>query len=109
MFFTFSQNNSGGSFDHDDDLDEFVIIQAVNAVTANAKAESLGIYFNGCMDNVDCSCCGDRWYDVDDSDGTIEPLVYGDSPSKHKYHFGGAIVHYEDGTRLSYVSKDARY
>lgn len=26
------------------------------------KAQGIGIYFDGCADNKDCECCGDRWW-----------------------------------------------
>ena len=39
-----------------------MIIEAVDQDAATDKAESLGIYFNGCDDGIDCDCCGDRWY-----------------------------------------------
>ena len=71
MFYTFSQNNSGGSFDIDHMLAHFVIIEADTAEEANTIAESVGIYFNGCDEGMDCDCCGDRWYSQwDDKDGT---------------------------------------
>jgi hypothetical protein len=78
MFFTYRQNNSGGSFVKDENVDEFVIIQAKNADEANEKAEKLGIYFHGVGEGKDCPCCGDRWWPVSDDDGTKVPCLYGD-------------------------------
>jgi len=78
MWYHFSQNNSGGSFDDDDDVCENVIIQATDARHANQRAEDIGIYFNGCSNGMDCSCCGDRWSEQwDDDDGEEFPHVYG--------------------------------
>ena len=74
MFFTFNQNNSGGRWIGPA---KFVIIEAENAETANALAEVKGLYFDGCGTMQDCSCCGDRWYRVDDCDGKNEPMIYG--------------------------------
>lgn len=68
-FFEFSQNNSGGSFDG---FARFVFIQARNADDANARAEKLGLYFDGCENGIDCDCCGDRWSRVYDEDGVAE-------------------------------------
>lgn len=62
MFFTFNQNNSGGSFDFNeaDGISEYVIVEAVSAEDANERAERIGLYFDGAGD---CSCCGNRWYE----------------------------------------------
>ena len=76
-FFTFHQNNSGGRFDEGDGVAPHVIIEAMSAKEANEKAKSLGIYFDGVDEGIDCPCCGDRWDSVDDRDGTPEPRVYG--------------------------------
>lgn len=72
MFFDFRQNNSGGSFSYDDKagIAETVIIEANSAAEANEKAERIGLYFNGAGD---CECCGSRWYEVGNYDGTPEP------------------------------------
>jgi hypothetical protein len=84
MFYSFGQNNSGGSFQSDKNgLTHWVIIEADCADEANSKAEDLGIYFNGCDNDRDCSCCGDRWYPVSKGDGTKKPEVYGKSPTVH--------------------------
>lgn len=62
-FFEYSQNNSGGSFDIDDErgIGPRVWVEAANSDHADSRAESLGIYFNGCDEGMDCKCCGDRW------------------------------------------------
>lgn len=60
MFFTYYQNNSGGSFDHEPGKYGFaVVIEAETAAQANSKAEDLGLYFDG---ENDCPCCGRRWW-----------------------------------------------
>jgi len=66
-FYTFHQNNSGGGIDDSYGLGWTVVIEAEDADSANAKAEAVGIYFNGCEEDesgysMDCPCCGDRWY-----------------------------------------------
>lgn len=61
-WYLFSQNNSGGSFIVDDDVSEYVFIQANTGKEAEIKALEIGIYFNGVEDGSDCECCGDRWY-----------------------------------------------
>lgn len=75
MFFTYNQNNSGGSFDGA----HYIIIEADSAQSANKFAENYTpIYFNGCDSGRDCSCCGDRWYAAwRDDEGTKKPEIYG--------------------------------
>lgn len=68
FFYEFSQNNTGGSFDVDNFVCHRLFIEAESAKKANKKAKELGVYFNGCEKNLDCNCCGDRWYKVDESD-----------------------------------------
>jgi hypothetical protein len=63
-YYEFRQNNSGGWFDVDDRVTLSVWIQATSANSANILADSLGIYFDGCKNGIDCDCCGDRWYPV---------------------------------------------
>jgi hypothetical protein len=60
--FEYDQNNSGGTFIENDKLCHKVVIEAYDANEANEIAQTLGIYFNGCDDETDCPCCGDRWY-----------------------------------------------
>ena len=80
MFYHFNQNNSGGWYHNNEDLCHHVIIEAENAAEANELAESIGIYFNGVEDDLDCSCCGDRWCPVW-GQGDDEPLIYGAHPA----------------------------
>ncbi len=100
-FFTFDQNNSGGSFVRDSQrgICEYVIIEAINSDDANSRAENIGLYFNGCEDDRDCPCCGDRWYANSDK-GEDVPSLYGkpiDEMEKSWYR-NTVFVHYIDGT-----------
>lgn len=106
MFYTYSQNNSGGSFSFDkrDGITHMVIIEAENHHEANSKAESVGLYFDG---SGDCPCCGNRWDEIDKSDGKNKPEVYGKSP-KDFVKDGSTLwmkkgfevcVHYKDGRK----------
>jgi hypothetical protein len=82
MFFTYHQNNSGGSFVGP----QFVIIEADSASEANYIAENhpdSPIYFDGCEAERDCKCCGDRWYRTYD-DGTEKPQIYGNTDLESK-------------------------
>lgn len=59
FFYHFHQNNSGG-FLAEPACEVF--IEADTAEEANAIGLENGIYFDGCSKNIDCNCCGDRWY-----------------------------------------------
>jgi hypothetical protein len=75
LFYTFSQNNSGGAFEGPA---EYVIVEAQSADEANSIAENNGLYFNGCEDGRDCDCCGDRWHEQwSDDEGDPSPMIYG--------------------------------
>ena len=62
MFYYITQNNSGGSFYVDQLLCHAMFIEADSVEEAKSIAENLGCYWNGVDDNIDCPCCGDRWY-----------------------------------------------
>ena len=58
-YFTYRQNNSGGSFN----LPAIsVVIKAETASEAETIALANGIYFDP-MFEIDCECCGNRWFD----------------------------------------------
>jgi hypothetical protein len=109
MFYTFYQNNSGGVFSFKQDaISHFVIIEAESDEEANKKAESLGIYFDGCSTGRDCECCGDRWsacYDNGCSSGEPFPCIYGEDVSTGVYTGTHSwmedrpegFIHYVDG------------
>jgi len=79
MFYTFNQNNSGGSFviSPQDRISIYVVIEASDADHANQLAEEKGLYFDGCENGSDCECCGDRWSRAWESSGTEVPELYG--------------------------------
>ena len=100
-FYTFNQNNSGGSFvaDKKNGISEFVIIEALTADDANTRAENIGIYFNGCEDGNDCPCCGDRWYQASESDAEKIPSLYGKPVEEAEagWFRKDVFIHYMDG------------
>jgi len=102
-FYTFKQNNSGGSFDVDENVCHAVIIEALNMEHACARAENIGIYFNGVEDGMDCSCCGDRW-SVPWDEGSDTPMIYGEPASEYKSSWTtpSVIIHYADGRKESF-------
>jgi len=78
-FFTYNQNNSGGDFWYDEKrgISTFVIIEAESASKADARAEEIGLYWDGVGSGTDCDCCGDRWHPKYDGGGDAIPSVYG--------------------------------
>lgn len=111
-FFEYRQNNSGGGFDIDESvgISVLVIIEADSAEEANRKAEDIGLYFDG---DGDCSCCGNRWYEVwDDSDSEPVPSYYGAPIQDVEFGSGlnfkrnktgpEAYVHFADGKVQGY-------
>lgn len=85
MFWEFSQNNSGGSFDYNEEagITHFVVIEAENLDDVTSRAERIGLYWDGCADGRDCPCCGDRWCKPWRDEGTAEPTVYGTHPREY--------------------------
>lgn len=112
MFYHYTQNNSGGSFVIDQDLAHHVIIEAHSVEDANERAESIGLYFDGCETGVDCDCCGDRWYrQTSWDDGTEFPMIYGQTPELYRDVFapgGGPYCHiyYLDGLKRTLRQPD---
>lgn len=109
MFYTYTQNNSGGHMDVDlrAGISHYVVIEAPNARTADALAVGIGLYFDGCSTGMDCSCCGDRWNEKNNgwSDkGDEVPSIWGapiEGGSVSKYHSDPDVpegfIHYLDG------------
>lgn len=83
-WYEYNQNNSGGSFVEDDSVGKFVLIEAESAEKANSRAESVGIYFDGCDKDYDCPCCGDRWYPAWRDEGAEKPSIYGKQVTRRK-------------------------
>lgn len=59
-WFEYHQNNSGGSFNKE--MGYTLWVEADDPLLANNIAEEHGVYFNGCDNGYDCTCCGDRWH-----------------------------------------------
>ena len=68
-FYAFRQNNSGGTFTQPAIN---VSVEADSADEANDIAESHGVYFDDDYE-VDCECCGERWYRATEWDACEEP------------------------------------
>ena len=117
MFYTYTQNNSGGAFifRRKEGITHFVIIEADSATDANSRAERIGLYFGG---EGDCACCGDRWYPFySDVKGDRVPSVYGKRVTKAstakslELHIKWmdnkpeVFVHYKSGRILAAVTR----
>lgn len=67
------QNNSGGYFERDDEVDHDIFFQDRNYDAAYEKFSE--VTYSSAMNY--CECCGSRWYDLDGSDSV--PTRYGKS------------------------------
>lgn len=65
-FYFYRQSNPGGDFiiDKARGIGIGVIIEADDCRSADRIAEGIGLYFDGRNKGIDCSCCGDRWYNA---------------------------------------------
>lgn len=83
-FFAFTQNNSGGRFDVDDNVCHRVVIEAIDAKHAQSRFEPMIENQSG-----SCPCCGDRWssYEPDE----IELIMW-----KENGYPVGVSGHYKD-------------
>lgn len=110
MFYTFDQNNSGGSFvlDKKNGITHFVIVEADNASDADDRLEDIGGYFDGCHTGMDCPCCGDRWYRQWKDDGTEKPELYGQPVERYGKGNDWTIQWMEDGYEIAVHYKDGR-
>lgn len=96
-FITYHQNNSGGYFHQNEDVDVLVIIEGVDLQQIQSKARAV---FQNYRDY--CECCGERWDDSwrDEDDMTDEPMIYGESVYECNHWFRAkAIIYYLDGTK----------
>lgn len=98
MFYTLSQNNSGGYFIQDDNVDVYVIIEASTERQFEALATDILRDYREY-----CSCCGERWDDdwVSEKDATEVPTVYGTPVDQYSYWWENAhaIIYYLDGRK----------
>lgn len=84
-WYEYRQNHSGGSFDKNDEVTITVLIEEVDATTANYQAEDVGIYFDGVSNGCDCDCCGDRWYEADEPVKFVHYMWNGRDYDRHEY------------------------
>lgn len=103
-WWVFDQNNSGGYFIQNEDVDHYVAVQAVEVQHAKQRAYEI---FEDYSDY--CECCGERWCVwMDEDDGYPVPHIY-EKPyteTKKSYYRENMILHYIDGTKEKYVFAD---
>lgn len=104
-FFYYRQNNSGGHFIVNDDVAHYVIIEADTWRQANAKAEDIGLYFDG---DGDCPTCGTRWDSAEYTKGSDVPSIYGAPLLEFKHSFPSYMeekiyVYFKDNRKDTYV------
>jgi len=96
-FYTTMQNNSGGYFIVNDDVAQYVIVEARSFSEARRLLEDITEDYSKY-----CPCCGERWSSwFHDNDGTEKPTIYGvplDEVRKEIFR-ENAIVYYYDGTK----------
>lgn len=111
MFFFFYQNNSGGSFIVNDETTLYMIIEADDADAANARAEDIGIYFDGVEKDIDCACCGDRWYRVHKGDEDLTPSIF-ECPVAEFSSWSSEVgqpyahIYYADGRKETFLQRE---
>lgn len=100
-FYTYHQNNSGGSFVVNEKSSLYVIVEAYSAEDADFRAEACaGLYFDG---DGDCSCCGNRWYEG--SLGVDTPSIHETPVNDYRPYtdwnntsYPDVYIYYLDGT-----------
>lgn len=106
MFWTFGQNNNKGIYlgvdKENNQVSQYVIIEAEDADKANKFAKMIGIYFNNAEDDCKAAhCCGTRWHKVTEGDGTLEPSIYDNLPANYNH-----IIYYATGLVEKKASND---
>ena len=98
MFYTINQNNSGGYIIDNENVTDFVSVEANNFTEAEKKLESIIEDYSEF-----CECCGERWHiDLDNDDAEEIPMIY-DTPYNEGvskfWSYGHIIIYYLDGRK----------
>ena len=105
-FYTLIQNNVEGYLIQNEDVDEFVIIEAETIEGLYDIADKI---LEGYYDF--CPCCGSRWsyLEIEGEDGEDEPKIFGKPVEQYfdssLYKTSRAIIYYLDGKKRIYNSK----
>lgn len=102
-FYTVHQNNSGGYYRINEDVDMFVCVQAPNVEIAKDIFKRILKPYREF-----CPCCGERWNDdyLCEENGSEVPTIYGEPYKKFKDSFwanGKIIIYYLDGNKEIYA------
>lgn len=96
MFYTFTQNNSGGYFIQNEDVDAYLIVEGYSEKDIERRAGKI-------VENYSeyCPCCGERWNISIFHKLDKEPMIYGTPVYEYnsKYTNEKAIIHYLNGTK----------
>lgn len=104
MWWHFRQSNPGGVFHLDNNLCENLFIEASTEEEAIAKAQAMGVYFNGVSEGLDCPCCNDRWDYPDKITEPVEQFAQ-QLVQRQSFHSPGARIFYSNGL-IAEVSMD---
>lgn len=102
-FYTLIQNNVEGYLIQNEDVDEFVIIEAENTEEFYDIADRI---LEGYYDF--CPCCGSRWdyLEIEEEDGEDEPKIFGKPVEQYAnssiYKNIKAIIYYLNGKKRIY-------
>lgn len=104
-FYTVRQNNSGGYFINNDDVGEYVVVQANSPKQAENIVEKI-IYDH----SEYCECCGERWwvnFDNEDGEDFISNSYGEEIDTKTSFYEkdGKAVIYFLDG-RKEYIYRD---
>ena len=107
-YYQYIQNNTGGGYTMSEKqgIAQYVIVEAISASHADARAEDIGLYFNGCENGEDCQCCGDRWYEAREYNAADTPMIYEQTVQDYIDKNKGecCYIHYLDGSFERIVS-----
>ncbi len=108
QWWCFHQNNSGGYFIRNNQVDDFVFVQA------KTHKEAVSMVEDAIIENSEwCECCGERWSVEWDDESSSLPTHYGDCAFSDKaglYNWGGgAIFYFNDGRIGRTLSKNDFY
>ena len=73
MIYSYRQNNSGGYYCQP--AKHILVKNARDEEHATEIAMAAGMYFHGVAAGSDCSCCGDRWYNIADEYDSLEDAL----------------------------------
>ena len=106
MWWCFRQNNSGGYFIRNSQVDDCVFVQA------KTHNEAMQMVEEAIDDNSEwCECCGERWSIEYDDESNPTPMYYSDCAFSKEAGIhsrgGGAIFYFNDGRIARWLGVNA--